>query len=150
MQPDPIKELHEQITNGIVPTGNSEVAVQVRIGVEFDPEEEIKPFSPVLSVLESVDFITYQDIHDAFHNEEKFFALNPVFQINGANERHVHVGDAGDGRTAVSISLGGSISPDVIYNFYTQVEAAGHHAEPIRQFGIGANRWVVFTILVKS
>ncbi|QBJ02798.1 hypothetical protein MZD04_gp272 [Pseudomonas phage Psa21] len=155
MSHNPMSELHQQqITGGTNPLTNisvSSVAGKVSFGTEADPTEVYQDWPARFHVLDSVDFLTYEQVLKAFTDEDTWFKLDAVHDaINEAGQRLVNIGYDDDIGTAVkrmTVSLPGIMPPDVLKALYEKVRDAGHLLYPVRRMGIDSTTFTVFTIV---
>lgn len=124
----------------------------VKFGVDNVDTVERNAFPAKFHVLDSVDFITYDQVLKAFTDEETFFGLQCVMQLTGENQRYVGPVelDEGDGPVnGIIITLPGIIDPAEAFSLYTEVQKAGHYMAPAKRFGQGGCTFTVFKIIPK-
>jgi hypothetical protein len=124
----------------------------VKFGVDNVDDVVREPFPAKFHVLDSVDFITYDQVLKAFTDEATFFGLQCVMQLTGENQRYVGPVDLDEGDGTVNgiiVTLPGIIDPAEAFSLYTEVQKAGHYMAPARRFGQGGCSFTVFKLIPK-
>jgi hypothetical protein len=124
--------------------------VTARLGVDSDPDATYAPWPKRFTVIDSIAFITYEQVLAAFTDEVAFYQLQGVVNITGENQRYM--GPVVDPDTnkeveAICITLPGIASADVMLALYTQVQTAGHVMLPAQRHGVSGNTFTLFTVI---
>lgn len=124
----------------------------VKFGVDETTDVPRKPWPTQFHVLDSIDFITYDQVLQAFTDEATFFALTGVTHITGENQRfvgQVSLDDADGTSLGMIITLPGTIDAGEQYSLYTEVQKAGHYMAPVKRFGHGGSSFTLFKLIPK-
>lgn len=126
----------------------------VKFGVDNVDDVVREPFPAKFHVLDSVDFITYDQVLKAFTDEETFFKLTCVKRITGENQRYVGQvtleGDADGTAFGIIITLPGIMDAGELFSLYTEVQKAGHYMAPAKRYGHGGSSYTRFKLLPKE
>jgi hypothetical protein len=125
----------------------------VKFGVDETTDVVREAWPTHFHVLDSIDFITYDQVLKAFTDETTFYALTGVTHITGENQRFVGpvtLDDADGTSMGIIITLPGTIDAGELYSLYTEVQKAGHHMSPVKRFGHGGSSFTVFKLIPKE
>lgn len=130
-------------------TVNAPMQIAMRIGVDPDPDAVVEPFPKEFKIFDSVEFITYEQVHKAFTDEDEFFKFMSVNDITGEKQRWI--GSVRNEETtllqrAVAVSFPGIAPADVLFALYNQANIAGHRLFMTRHSNSSAI-YTVFTMV---
>ncbi|MNK76197.1 hypothetical protein D3C87_957600 [compost metagenome] len=147
-----LSQLQDSLFKAVAATADVPVGT-VKFGVDNVDEIVRAPWPTEFHVLDSVDFITYDQVLKAFTDEETFFKLTCVQQITGENQRYtgeVTFDDADGTAFGILITLPGIIDVGEAFSLYTEVQKAGHYMAPVKRFGHGGSSFTLFKLLPKE
>lgn len=143
--------LEEVAPTEIPPVVFNSPPVNVKFGVDADKDTVYAPFPAQIHMIDSIDFISYDAALLCMTDENTFFQLQSVDKITGAEQRCItvipdpFVDD--EQVTAITVSLPGIMSPDVLLALYQNSGKAGHHMMPTLRRGIGACEYTIITYI---
>lgn len=136
-----------------VPPAGMDVAMirKVSFGTDTVEGEVYREFPKYISLMESIDFISYEVALRCLTEEEYFFQLQATEEITAAEQRCIkRIPDPFvDDREvmAISVSLPGIITPDTLLALLQGATASGHHLFTPMRVSTGANEYVVLTLI---
>lgn len=136
----------------IPPVGmDADMIRKVSFGVETIEGVEYREFPKYISLMESIDFISYEAALQCLTEENVFFQLQATDEITADGQRCVKRIDdpfVEDRQVmSISVSIPGILSPDTLLALLQGATNAGHHLlTPVRQ-GSGATEFTIFTLI---